>query len=113
MLPGGGSQAECSGRSVSACRVRRDYGNVEVHQFISAGVAYTGQIDMRPLGRVAHILDVEKQEAILGGVRLDRKGAELSTIDFLELLLGLLVLVAEGNRNATGMSRIGAAGVDV
>src|ERR1039457_4927975 len=137
MLPSGGSQEECKGkrgmqreydgnllpaasrrpqfaaawpRLIAACRVRGDYGNVEVHHFISAGIAHSGEIDMRSRRRVANILNIEKQEPRLGGVRLGRESAELGAVDFVELLLGLLVLVAEGNRNATRMSWIGAAG---
>ena len=51
---------------------------------------------MRPLRGVAHVLNIEEEEARLGGVRFDRKSAELGAVEFVELLLGLLVLVAAG-----------------
>src|SRR5664279_5588407 len=68
-------------RSVSTSRVRGNHGDVEVHHFFSAGVANAGQIDVSALGGVADVRNIEKQEARLGRVGLDGKGAEFGAVD--------------------------------
>ena len=85
----------------------RKHGNVEVHHFRAAGVAHAGEVDVRSLHWIADVLNVEKQEARLRGVRLDGEGAEPGTVELVELLLGLLVLVAPVPGMGKGVTRPG------
>ena len=68
---------------------------------------------MRSLYRIAYAIDVEEEESGLRGMRFDCVGAESRAINFRSLLLCLLVLIATGNREWRGASRISAADVNV